>query len=47
MQYAEINDSQDLVQAGETKDLAGGATMLVSVLLGTHYMHHKLASESG
>jgi hypothetical protein len=35
-----INGSQDLLQAGETKDLAGGATMLVSVLLGTHRMHH-------
>jgi hypothetical protein len=36
----ENNDSQDLVQAGETKDSAGDATMLVSVLLGTHRMHH-------
>jgi hypothetical protein len=34
------NDSHDLLQAGETKDSAGGATMLVSVLLGTHRMHH-------
>jgi hypothetical protein len=34
------NDSQDLMQAGETKDSAGGETMLVSVLLGTHRMHH-------
>jgi hypothetical protein len=34
------NDSQDLVQAGETKDSAGGATILVSVLLDTHRMHH-------
>jgi hypothetical protein len=33
-------DSQDLLQAGETKDSAGGATMLVLVLLGTHHMHH-------
>jgi hypothetical protein len=32
--------SQDLVQAGETKDSAGSETMLVSVLLGTHRMHH-------
>jgi hypothetical protein len=32
--------SQDLLQAGETKDSAGCVTMLVSVLLGTHRMHH-------
>ena len=35
-----INISQDLLQAGETNVLAGRATMLVSVLLGTHRMHH-------
>ena len=34
-----INISQDLLQAGETNVLAGRATMLVSVLLGTHHMH--------
>ena len=35
-----INISQDLLQAGETNVSAGRATMLVTVLLGTHYMHH-------
>ena len=33
-------DSQDLLHAGETKDSTGRATMLVTVLLGTHHMHH-------
>ena len=32
--------SQDLLQAGETNVSTGRATMLVSVLLGTHRMHH-------
>ena len=32
--------SQDLLQAGETNVSAGHATMLVTVLLGTHRMHH-------
>ena len=32
--------SQDLLQAGETNILADRATMIVSVLLGTHCMHH-------
>jgi hypothetical protein len=40
-----INDSQDLLQAGETKDSAGGVTMLVSVLLGTHRMYYWPTSE--
>ena len=31
---------QDLLQAGETNVSAGRATMFVSVLLGTHRMHH-------
>ena len=35
-----INISQDLLQAGETNVSAGRETMLVSVLLGTHRMHH-------
>ena len=39
--------SQDLLQAGETNVLAGRATMLLSVLLGTHRMHQELASEPG
>ena len=37
--------SQDLLQAGETNISAGRATMLVSVLLGTHRMYHQLTSE--
>ena len=32
--------SQDLLQAGETNVSASHATMLVSVLLGTHRMYH-------
>ena len=36
----QINISHDLLQAGETNVSAGRATMLVSVLLGTHRMHH-------
>ena len=32
--------SQDFLQAGETNVSADRATMLVSVLLGTHHMHH-------
>ena len=43
----QINISQNLLQAGETNVSAGRATMLVSVLLGTHRMHHWLASEPG
>jgi len=39
--------SKDLLQAGETNGSAGRATMLVTVLLGTHRMHHWLASEPG
>ena len=42
-----INISQDLLQAGETNVLAGRATMLVLVLLGTHRMHRQLALEPG
>jgi hypothetical protein len=42
-----INISQDLLQVGETNNSTGRATMLVSVLLGTHHMHHRLASEPG
>ena len=45
--HMQINISQDLLQAGETNVLAGRATMLVSVLLGTHRMHRYLASEPG
>ena len=36
----QINISQDLLQAGETNVSASRATILVSVLLGTHHMHH-------
>ena len=36
----QINISQDLLQAGDTNVSAGRATMLMSVLLGTHRMHH-------
>ena len=43
----QINISQDLLQTGETNVSAGRATMLVTVLLGTHRMNHKLASEPG
>ena len=32
--------SEGLLQASETNSLAGRATMLVTVLLGTHRMHH-------
>ena len=32
--------SQDLLQAGETNVSAGRTTMLMSVLLDTHRMHH-------
>ena len=39
--------SKDLLQAGETNSSAGRATMLVTVLLGTHRMHHWLALEPG
>ena len=39
--------SRDLLQAGETNVLAGRVTKLVSVLLGTHHMHHWFASEPG
>ena len=35
-----ISISQDLLQAGETNVSAGRATMLVTVLLGTHRTHH-------
>ena len=35
-----ISISQDLLQAGETNVSAGRATMLMTVLLGTHRMHH-------
>ena len=34
-----ISISQDLLQAGETNVSADHATMLVTVLLGTHRMH--------
>jgi hypothetical protein len=33
-------NSQDLLQASETKASTGRVTMLVSILLGTHRMHH-------
>ena len=36
----QISISQDLLQAGETNVSAGRATMLVTVLLGTHRIHH-------
>jgi len=36
--YADYT-SQDLLQAGETQNSHGRATMLVSVLLDTHHMH--------
>jgi len=37
--YADYT-SQELLQAGETNVSPSRATMLVSVLLGSHRMHH-------
>ena len=42
-----INISHDVLHVGETNVSAGRATMLVSVLLGTHRMHQELALEPG
>jgi hypothetical protein len=45
--HMRFNISQDLLQASETNNSSGRATMLVLVLLGTHHMHHRLTSEPG